>query len=181
MAGFVEGLKNFGQGAKDFLVGTPGRTEQFQRFNPQQQGINTQLLDMLPGLLQRGTQGFQGGFAPIAQRARSQFQSQTIPSLAERFTALGGGQNSSAFQGALGQAGAGLEEGLAGLESKYNLAQGGQQQQLLLALLSAALQPQFENSYFPQRGGLLQGLAGGLGQGLGTLGGLSGLQYLGLL
>ena len=66
MAGFVEGLKNFGQGAKDFLVGTPGRTEQFQRFTPQQQGINTQLLDMLPGLLQRGTQGFQGGFAPIA-------------------------------------------------------------------------------------------------------------------
>jgi hypothetical protein len=181
MAGFLEGLKNFAGGAKDFLVGSPGRTEQFQRFTPDQQGINSQLLSILPQLLQQVQGGNRGGFAPIAQQARTQFNTQTIPSLAERFTALGGGQNSSAFQGALGQAGSGLEEGLAGLESKFNLAQGGQQQQLLLSLLQAALQPQFENAYFPRQPGFLQGLAGSAGQGLGTLGGLSGLQYLGLL
>lgn len=179
MAGFLEGLKNFGSGAKDFLVGTPGRTEQFPRFTPQQQDLNTQLLQMLPGLLQQNRQS-SSSFAPIAQQARTNFSTQTIPSLAERFTALGG-QNSSAFQGALGSAGANLEEGLAGLESKFNLAQGGQSQQLLLSLLGMALQPQFENAYFPRQPGFLQGLAGAAGQGLGTLGGLSGLQYLGLL
>jgi hypothetical protein len=50
-----------------------------------------------------------------------QFQEETIPQLAERFTALGGGQNSSAFQQALGQAGASLSERLAALRSGLGL------------------------------------------------------------
>jgi hypothetical protein len=175
MAGIADSIKQF-------LVGSPGQLQQFPRLSPQQlnlqQGLTPAINSLLPQATGQGGQGF--NFAPIAQQARTQFNTQTIPSLAERFTSLGA-QGSSAFQGALGAAGAGLEEGLAGLESKYGLAQQGQQQQLLLALLSMALQPQHENAYFPSRSGLFQGLAGGLGSGLGSLGGLSGLQYLGLL
>lgn len=171
MAGVVDSLKQF-------LIGQPGQLQQFPRLSPQQLGLQSSLGGSAQQLLPQVQQGFD--FAPIAQQARTQFNTQTVPSLAERFTSLGA-QNSSAFQGALGQAGAGLEESLAGLQSKYGLAQQGQQQQLLLALLGMALQPQFENAYFPSRPGLFQGLAGGLGSGLGTLGGLSGLQYLGLL
>jgi hypothetical protein len=171
MAGMLDSLKQF-------LVGSPGQLQQFPRLSPQQLQLQGQAGNAAQQLLPGTQQGF--NFAPIAQQARTQFNTQTIPSLAERFTSLGG-QGSSAFQGALGQAGAGLEEGLAGLESKFGLANQGQQQQLLLALLGMALQPQHENAYFPSRPGLLQGLGGGLGSGLGTLGGLSGLQYLGLL
>ena len=71
-----------------------------------------------------GLQGFMGGkmpggmdFEPLRQQAMTQFNTQTVPSLAERFTSLGGGQRSSAFQGALGQAGAGLQENLAGMQT----------------------------------------------------------------
>ena len=106
-------------------------------------------------------------FGPIAQRARTQFQQQTIPSIAERFTALGA-QNSSAFPQALGQAGAGLEEGLAGLESQFGLQKLG----ALQGLLNLGLAPQFETVIHPaQQSGianLLAPLLGALGMGAGT-------------
>lgn len=164
---------------KQFLVGQPGQLQQFPRLSPQQLQLQGQAGGAAQQLLPQVQQGFD--FAPIAQQARTQFNTQTIPTLAQRFTGMGQSRAGSDYMHALGSAGAGLEEGLAGLGSKYNLAQGGQQQQLLLALLSMALQPQSENAYFPSRPGLLQGLAGGVGSGLGSLGGLSGLQYLGLL
>jgi hypothetical protein len=85
-------------------------------------------------IMQRAQSSLQGnpsGFAPIEQQARQQFQTQTVPSLAERFTAMGGGQNSSAFQGALGAHSAQLETGLAALKSQF----GQQDLQSLLPLL----------------------------------------------
>ncbi len=101
--------------------------------------------------------------------------------LAERFASLGSNRRSSGFEGQLGSAAAGLEEGLAALQSKHNLAAGGQQNQLLSLLLSLATQPSFETGYRPGTSGLLGGLAGGIGQGIGSLGSLAPLQYLGLL
>jgi hypothetical protein len=99
----------------------------------------------------QGLGGGQFNFEPIAQQARTQFQQQTVPGLAERFTSLGGGaQRSSAFQGALGQAGAGLEQGLAALQSQYGLKQQGLQQQLLKMLLSTSLSPEFQNVENPE-------------------------------
>jgi len=59
------------------------------------------------------------GFSPIEDQARRQFTTKTIPSLAERFTALGGGQRSSAFPGALGSAASELESNLASLRAQY--------------------------------------------------------------
>lgn len=121
-----------------------GQLLQTPRFGQEQSAL-------MQNLAQLGAQNFN----PQAQedRARKLFTSETIPGLAERFTALGGGQKSSAFQGALGQAGADLESQLA-----------AQRQGFGLQALNLGLQPQFESHLQPsssQAG--LKSLLGGLG------------------
>lgn len=123
-----------GQQQGSALFGSPATSRQISNLTPEQQNLISQLLPMLSQ--QFGQQ--QGGFAPIAQQAREQFQQQTVPGLAERFTALGA-RGSSGFAQALGQAGAGLESGLAAQEAQF----GQQQQGQLMQLLSLLLQPQF--------------------------------------
>lgn len=125
------------------LFGQPSNTERLPLYNEQQQS----------GLMQQLQQGLQN-FNPEAleNRARKQFNEQTIPSIAERFSAFGNNRNSSGFQGALGQASSDLESQLAQLRANI-----GQQQ------LSYGFQPQFENIYHPETGGLLGGAGGGLG------------------
>lgn len=168
----------------DLLGGTPARTQQFPLMSPQQMGLQNQSIQQAMSLLQNlGQQPQGGGFAPIAQQARQQFQTQTIPSIAERFSNLGA-QKSSAFQGALGSAASGLESNLAALGSQYGLQERGQQQDLLRSLLSVGTQRPFETAYFPRQPGfgenLLSGLGGGLGYGASTflpqaMGGLSSI------
>jgi hypothetical protein len=139
-----------------------------------------------------GWQGLQTGqmpggvsFDPIAQQAQTQFNTQTIPSIAERFSSLGGGQRSSAFQGALGQAGAGLQENLAAMKSQYMM----QMMPMLMQMFSMGQQPQFEQQVLPGREGVLSQMGGQFAHGFGAalpglmtgnpLGGLfSGLQGL---
>lgn len=116
---------------------------QISNFNPGQQGVQNNILGQIPGLLGRASQGVD--FNPIEDRARSQFNTQTVPGLAERFTSLGGGQRSSAFQNAIGSAGVDLESGLAALRSQFGLQQQGQQNKLLGNLLSYGFKPSFEN------------------------------------
>lgn len=149
-----QGTQDFLGGLKNFAIGTPGRYEQEQNFTPQQQGLQNQSIQQALALLQGGKNQM---FQPIADQARQQFNTQTIPGLAERFTSMGDSQRSSAFQGALGQAGAGLEQGLAGLQSQHGLS-------LLQTLLGAGLQPSFQNNYFPSSQGALQGGANQLAQ-----------------
>jgi len=185
------GLQNIG-GKKDRL----GQLAQFPQFDPQQMGLLNQL-----GLLTQNQLKQAGGplgqsplnnnwqqyfnFAPIEAQARNQFQTQTIPSLAERFTAMGGegGQRSSAFQAALGNAGSQLEQGLAALKAQYalpqaqlaqnqqqlGLSQRGQQLDLLRTLLGGALNQRFENAYIPRQpsawGQFLGQAAGGIARG----------------
>lgn len=174
---FMETLQNIGEGAKNFLVGSPAKLEQLPRLNPQQQALQSQIGGAASGMLGNlGNNRFD--FAPIAQQARTNFQTQTIPSIAARFSGMGN-QRGSDYRYALGSAGAGLDEGLAALQQKYNLAQSGQQQQLLLALLSQALQPQQENIYSPSQGGLVQSLLPALSGGV-NVGLLSILRLLGL-
>lgn len=154
MAGFLQGLS-------DFFLGSKPQPAQLNRFTPQQQGLQDQGIQNLLQLLQSGG-GTPGNFAPIAQKAKTQFQTETIPSLAERFTAMGG-QNSSAFQGALGQAGAGLNENLGALESQYGLQQNAQIQNLMQLLTGLSSQPSFENVVYQGQPGLLQGFSQGFG------------------
>ena len=138
-----------------FGGGKKGKFKQNPIFNPQQQNA-------LQLLLRQGSQGLQNpyaGFEPLAQQARSQFQNQTVPSLAERFTSLGSNNiaSSPAFTSQLGQAGAGLEEALAALKIQYGL----QNQNNALSLLALGLSPTFENYYRQGQPGFGENLFGG--------------------
>jgi len=168
----------------------PAQQIQMPRFSPQQQDLQSQMLSQLGPLMQQLLQPQQQidfDFAPIAQQARTQFREETIPGLAERFTSMGGGaggQRSSAFQGALGKAGAGLEQGLAGMQSQYDYQSALQDRQmqqqrqmgLLSSLMGGGMQSPFENLYVqrqPSQPGFLQNMAlGGAQAGMKALGNL---------
>lgn len=120
-----------------------------------------------------------------------QFQEQIVPGLAERFSGLGAGaQSSSAFSQALGAAGAGLSENLASLRGQLQLgalpqALGYAQQpvsnfqglsQLGLGTNTKAFTPR-QLPFWQQ---LLLGGAGGIGSALGSIGGSYGFNQLGL-
>jgi len=143
-----------------FFGGKSGQELQFQRFTPEQQFALMQLLSQ--GL--SGLQNPYEGFAPIEEQATRQFSTETIPSLAERFTSLGGGQRSSAFQGALGSAASNLQSSLAALRSQY----GMQNKQSALQQLGAGLTPQYESAYIPRQPGFFENLFVGGAQGLGS-------------
>ena len=144
----------------NFLSGSPAQTQQLARFLPQQQQGLLQALDLgLAGLQQN-----RFNFDPIAQVARTQFSTQTVPSILEQFTGAGGSR-SSALQGALASAGSGLEQQLAAMRSNYGL----QQQSQLLDLLRTGLTPSFENIYIPATGGFGQAAAPALGYGMAQL------------
>lgn len=146
------------------LFATPESTQQFQLKTPGQQGLQNQTIGAAGNLLQQLMGGGGFNFAPLAQQARTQFQTQTIPGLAERFTAFQGGQGgqrSSAFQGALGSAGAGLEQGLASDAARFGLQQQGLNQNLLSMLLGSGQQQSFSNLFRPRQPGLFENLLTG--------------------
>jgi hypothetical protein len=136
-------------GLAGLFTGGPGEYKQSpNKFNPQQQSA-------LNNLLQQGQQGLQNptaGFEPIEQQAQRRFKSQSLPGLAERFTALGGSdtRGSSDFAGMLGGAQSDFDLGLAALKSQY----GMQNQQNALSLLQTGLTPQTDQYYEPGNGGV---------------------------
>ena len=115
-------------GFMDFLFGEGEKTEEFQKYSPQQidifkqlgggaQGQLPQAFEFLQSILSQSPEAFKSFEAP----ARRQFEEQTIPSIAERFSGMGA-QKSSAFGQQLGQAGAGLEENLAAQRSGLGMS-----------------------------------------------------------
>jgi len=149
--GIGRGIGKAAGGIGSALGGTSPQQLQFQQFTPQQQ-------DVLSQILQMGMQGLQkqpGDFGPIREAATQRFQEQTVPTLAERFTAMGeGAQRGSGFQQALGQAGSGLERELAAMEQQF----GQQQGQQLLQLLGLGLTPQYQSALMPGKTGVAQEL-----------------------
>lgn len=141
--GLITSLLGAGIGGIGSLFGSSGKERQFQNFTPEQQAALDQLLKQ--GLLD-------SNFSGIENLARQNFQSQTIPSIAERFTAMGGGQRSSAFQGALGSAGSALESQLGALRNQAGLQK-----------LQLGLTPRFQTAYTPRQPGLEQLIAPSLG------------------
>ena len=139
-----------GLGALGSLFGhkKPAQTTQLPTRSPEQMALQSQAGQMA----MQGLQDPTAGFDPIAQQARSQFQTQTIPGLAERFTSMGqGAQRGSDFAGALGGAGSELEENLAAQKAQFGL----QNQGLLQQLLGIGMQPSFQNIHQPgQMGGM---------------------------
>jgi len=155
----------------ELFTGAPGQFKQIGNFTPQQQQLQNQSIQQAMSLLGNKGKPDYSGFEPIEQRARQQFQTQTVPSLAERFTSLGGGQRSSAFTGALGQYGSDLESQLAGLRSQYGLQQQQLGNQQLGQLSNIGFQPSFQTAYQPATQGLLHQIVPALTQLLALLGG----------
>ena|SRR3990167_854970 len=152
----------------NFMMGQPERFEQFQRYNPQQQqGLQQMLSQGLGGM--QGMQPYQPqqfNFAPIAQQAQTRFSTQTVPSILERLTGMGGGaQTSSALGQQLGAASSGLSEALAALEAQYsqqqqglNLQGRGQDISSYQNLLNMGMQQPFDYGRHQAQPGLLQSL-----------------------
>jgi len=144
-------VKKQGGASKFFL----GEKEQFQR-SPLHTPQGMQALEQLLATGLGNLQNPQAGFQPIAENAQRQFQTQTIPGLAERFTNLGGSdtRGSSDFAGMLGGAGADLQSQLASMASQYGL----QNQQNALSQLQTGLQPQFETQHKNRGSGFFENL-----------------------
>jgi hypothetical protein len=120
--------------------GVPKGGLQFPRFNPQQmQGLNQILGQGLQGL---GQFGGGGNFGDIAQNARNRFQTDSLPSLAERFGALNS-RNSSGYQGALSNAQNQFDQGLAAHQQGFNQ----QNLQSVMQMLGLGLTSPYENIY----------------------------------
>lgn len=128
--------------------GMGGRYHQFPRYTPQQQAALNQIFQYIPGaarnlrfagggivgnppggnalrmpainqLLGQLKQPSEFTFAPIAEQARAQYYGQTLPGLAERYTAMGGTGRSGAFGNLMrGQAGE-FERGLASQQQQF--------------------------------------------------------------
>lgn len=111
-----------------FLTGRPQGVQTVGNYNPRQ----NEIMDMLLGLGQKGLQNPYEGFEPIANYARKNFQENTIPTLAEAFSASGSNASSSpSFQTALGRQAAEFEPQLAALQAQYGMQNRGQSAQLL--------------------------------------------------
>lgn len=129
-----------------FFKGREAQIASINKYSPEAQGALGYLLNQAQQNMANPYQGFE----PIAQQARSQFQKKTLPSIAERFAGSGSNALSSgSFASQLGEAGAGLEEALAALQSQY----GMQNRQMSLQELLAGITPQFENFYQPREQG----------------------------
>lgn len=135
--GFLGGI--FGGGKERKIKRMPLLPEEEQAYSAlRNQGL---------GILQNPYQGFD----PIAQRAQSVFNQQTIPGLAERFTGFTGGALSSPSFGLQGQqAGLDLAERLAALQAQYGL----QNRQGAMNLLQLGLSPSMQQYERPAEGGL---------------------------
>lgn len=175
---------------------SPKGYDVFSTLNPQQQTLLQQLLGSMSGsegniqrnptyqagesYLQRILGGDTSQFeAPLMR----QFNERIIPGLAERFSGVGA-QSSSAFQQALGGAGADLAERLGSLRGQLQLGalgpalsysqQPASNLQSLLGLSTMAFSPK-QKPFWQEA---LTGLSGGVGKGLGALGGAAGGSWL---
>jgi len=145
----------------NFLLGDKEKTQEFKRYNQQQENVLNQLLGGAQQQLPSGFEFLQNilGQSPedmqaFERPALRQFEQQILPTIAERFTGtFGEGSNkSSAFGQQLGQAGAGLAENLQA--QRAGLGFKGLEQ--LLGILSGGLAPRTDRSFSPRRPGFLE-------------------------
>ena len=161
--------KPVGGGFKEQLMGSPGRYRTETNYDPRQLQNFEQIGQMGMNNMQNPYQGFE----PIQNEAMRQFNTQTVPGIAEQFTAMGGGQRSSNFGKSLGQAGAGLQSMLAAQRAQY----GQNQQDFGLRQAGLGQTQKYSMEYEPGQEGLLSkglNLAAQAGMHYAT-GGLSGV------
>lgn len=132
----------------DLWTDTPPSNQQISTLRPEQQAVQNQALGRVSELFGQ-TSPKQFNFAPIEQKAREDFQTKTVPSLAERFVGQGSGTRSSAFRGALASSGGELETNLAALGAEYGLRGQELQQHHLTNLLQQGLGKSFDTTREP--------------------------------
>lgn len=152
----------------DTLFGKSAEMKALPTMSNEQQQLFSQLMggmggaqNQLMGYLSNLLSGSPEAMKPFEAPAMRQFSEQIVPGLAERFSGMGAGaQSSSAFGQALGSAGAGLAENLQAMRS------GLQQQAIspLMSMMGMGLQtPTFNWQQIPGSEGALSPLLQGLG------------------
>jgi len=139
---------------RSFWWGNPAYNQQVSTLNPQQTDLVNQSGAFGLNQLRNPTQGFQ----PIEDNARRQFQTRTLPTIAERFSQNLQGDSrlgSSGFADILSQAGTGLDSELAALRAQYGLQSQGN----ALKALQLGQTPTFENQLVQGDPGALRGIA----------------------
>jgi len=166
-------------------MGISGGYNQLGTQNNQQQQLFSQLLSGLGGAqgsglewLQKILSGDEGAFADYEAPYKRQFEQETMPGIAERFSGMGtgGAQSSSAMNNSMAQAGGELSQNLAALR-------GGLQQNamgMLQGMMGRGYQPTFENVYQQPTAGIIPGMIQGAGQGTSMYAGMQGLKSMGI-
>lgn len=129
----------------------PGEEKRFERFNPEQQQIYQMINSLLSGQGQQPQGGLLGDYGSeesfqqnVANPAIRNYEERIAPGIAERFSGLGAGaQSSSGFQNALASSGADLARQLGEFR-------GRQRQSMTGDLLRQAFEPQFNTRYEPR-------------------------------
>lgn len=153
-----------------YMLPGGGKVSQVPTLSPNQiQGTDVSLQYAL-NKLQNPTAGFE----PIANLARTKLNTETIPGIAERFTAMGNNRNSSTFQNQLGAAATDLEAQLAALQSQYGL----QNENSALNFLNAGLTRGYENIFEKREPNFIESLLGPLAAGATAYGGALGASKL---
>lgn len=129
------------KGETGFFSGSQGG--QISTLTPEQQKSQNLLLQNIPQLLQQlqGPLQPSPGFENIANREMAKFKTQTVPSLAERFTAMGAPLSSGGYREALERATSGLHENLAALGYQAAANERSQNLDLLMTLLRGGMSP----------------------------------------
>lgn len=148
------------KGETGFLSGNAGG--QISTLTPEQQKSQAAILQSLPQLLQQlqGPVQPSPGFQNIANQQMTNFQTRTVPSLAERFTAMGSPLSSGGYREALGRAASGLHENLAALGYQAGANERGQNLDLFRTLLSGGMSP--STAYMARQPGFTENVAGAL-------------------
>ena len=155
-----------------------------KRINPKSVDIQNSPLFQQASKYYQGILG--GDTGAFEKPLMSQFQQEIAPGIAERYAGAGA-MNSSGFQQAMGAAGSNLTERLGMLRAQLqsgaagNLAnmsqmQTGNMMNLIQQLFST---PSFGYANMAGQPGFGQGLAPGIGQGIGSYGTMKALQVLG--
>lgn len=158
LAGLGGGLSNLfgGKGGQQGGMqqgGLPKGALQIPKYGPQgMQALNQLLSSGLGGLQQQGTPSF----GPIADNARRDWATQSVPLLAERFGGLGA-RRSGAFEGVLSGAQRQFEGDLRGQEQMF----GQQNRNSLLNQLQLGLTSPYESVYKTRQPGFGENLAVG--------------------
>lgn len=128
---------------------TLAKTTQIDIGTPDQRQFGQEAMALARSQMNAPQQNF---WPQIEQNARSNYEKQIAPSIAERFNAFGG-QNSNAYRNALVEGRQGLEERIANQRTNYEMQQQQRDDQRFGQLANLGNNPRSETLYNPEKPG----------------------------